>query len=308
MHHVTPYFLKSFRGIENKDYRYHVLNRIGSSDLLDVIYDALDSLQSDKYTENTDNKQVYKVSELKKCETNRTVFAWFHMGRYGNRSEIIDLLTSNTTYNKSTNNADVYRFFIAFKLPIDEEYGYSVIHGIRTMGVKTLVYQSIYELLKARTNFSLNMDVASHADVAEEWKNSVTKELVLKRFVVSDDIADQLKSFPTSDDFELDLVVRSKRGRNINSNMEDWANSESEYGKFLEYSKINNLCSETKMVVELGGKRRTFSLNKDLGEQMSKVDVQEEDVVMEDGNPTYESMTVFCCDLIEDLYRSTTGG
>lgn len=308
MHHVTPYFLKSFKGIENRVHTYHKLNKVGASDLFDVIYEALNSLQGEKYTENTKDKQVYKVSELQKCTVDRTIYAWFHMGRYGSRSEIIDLLSGDTTYNKTTNNADVYRFFIAFKLPLDEEYGYSVIHGIRTMGVKTLVYRQIYELLKSKTKASLTMDVASHAEVASEWKKSVTKELVLKRFTVSDDLSDQLSSLPTSEDFEVDLVVRSKRGRNISSNLDDWADSKSEYGKFLEFAKENELYSEARMVVELGGRRRTFILNKDLGEQMSKIDVEEVDVIMEDGNPTYASMQVFCRELIDDVYKSTTGG
>ena len=293
MHSISPYTLRSYNphSTEKKfEDRYSKLGQAGQSDMFKVFKGYISS-QDDTYKLVEDTKQVYRFCDFRFDEARRSIDGWIWAGVYGTKNDIIDIETGKPDFEKTQKHAEIIRHYVRFWIPANLNEGIALLHGFRNHGIKTILFNVLSAEFKRATTFTLHMNPLAYEKAFNEWKDAATKEIKVTRFTGLDDKADIVRKLGHNE-----VEVSFKRG-NL-GRLSDYLNPESDQARAIEVLKP--LCATVKAKVKVGDKSRTFTLGAPVAQQVCQIELDEEDVLMKDGNPVNESLHGWCTDLLKE--------
>ncbi|PXX53266.1 hypothetical protein SAMN05660489_05976 [Pseudomonas sp. LAMO17WK12:I10] len=300
MHAIAPYSIRFYDPNSNEkniEDRYSKLDKIGAYDAFKVLEDYVNRLD-DKFVIVEETKQVYRFKGMKTFPERRQVAGWFEVGSYGVKNDIIDIKTGNVDYKKTQENAEIIRHYVRFFVPVGFNEGIALLHSFKGGGIKTLLHDLLrVEFLKI-TRLNMQMNPLAYKKAFVAWEKAYAKELRLTKFEGMNDITDQIKRLGHK---EQQLVIKPPSRASL-GRFKDYLDPNSEEYKVVEY--LSPMCAHVKVVFELDGKKRTFTIGRPADEQVCEIAIDEEDVDFVAGNPESKSLHKWCTRVLQDLADS----
>lgn len=299
MHSISSYCIRCYdreKEVPNTEDKYLSLGYVGKIDTYNVIKDCLIGLKTQAYTLIEESKQIYVVSELEFDDNTRIVKGILESGKYGTKNDIINIETKQIDYQKLQNHAEMVKYYFLFFIPKDQNEGIALLQSFGNLGIKTIIYDIISDKFKNLTNLNLQMNPLAYDKAFNEWKDGIVQEFKLNKFIPPTDLATAVNSYAhgTTTSNLIIKATKSNFGR-----LKDYFRRGTKEAELVEV--ITRECSTVKALVQVGDKKRTFTVNKyDTPRQICKIELNESDVNMVDGNPTYESIDNFCLTLLEE--------
>ena len=285
MHSISPYAMRCFNpAIESKNIedKYCVLDKIGQHDLYNLLKIFI-SAKTENYHLVEDTKQVYKFSGMSFNDDTRHIYGWFQVGTYGIKTDIINIESGQVDFKKAQNNAEIINHYLHMFIPAGFNEAICMMHSYRGHGVKTLFTAIFCPYFREETALNLQLSPLAYEKAIEAWQEANTKELKITKFEGLKDIADQIINLGHE---EQELIIKPPR-KGTFGQLKDFFNKNSEQAKIVEV--LSELGSQVKTVVELNGKKRTFTVGADATNSVCRIDV-DDSVLMQDGAPTIESL------------------
>ena len=297
MHAIAPYSIRFFdpnSTAKNIEDRYSKLDKVGAHDAFKVLQDYVNRLD-DKFVIAEDTKQVYRFKGMKVFAAKRHIAGWFEVGSYGVKNDIIDIKTGNVDYQKTQENAEIIRHYIRFFVPAGFNEGIALLHTFKGAGIKTLLHDLLRAEFVKVTKLNLQMNPLAYKKAFVSWKKASAKEIRLTRFEGAKDITDQIKKLGHK---EQQLIIKPPSRESLGK-FKDYLDPNSKEYQVVEY--LSPMCAQVKVVVELDGKRRTFTIGRPADEQVCEIAIEEEDVDFIAGNPDGNSLHKWCTIVLQDL-------
>jgi len=295
MHAIAPYLFRVF----NKDIngpvekRYSTLDKLGSHDLYDLLKRFIKANQS-QYIMIEESKHVYMFSDVTFDDNKRYISGIFNVGIYGVRTDIINITTGSVDFEKAKNNAEIIKHYVQFYIPKGVNEAIACMHTFRGTGVKTLFYDLFSADFKSKTNLTLQMNPLSYDKAMSSWMDGEAKELKLTKFEGVSDIADQIRKLGHN---EKELIIKPKRNKSLGK-LRDFLSPGSEQVKAIE--AMEKFGSQVKTVIEINGKRRTFSVGRHKTAALCEIEMTDS-VELNDGMPELKSMNIWVTEIINDF-------
>lgn len=297
MHAIAPYSIRFFdpnSAAKNIEDRYSKLDKVGAQDAFKILQDYVNRLD-DKFVIVEDTKQVYRFKGMKVDVAKRQIAGWFEVGSYGVKNDIIDIKTGNVDFQKTQQNAEIIRHYIRFFVPAGFNEGIALLHTFKGGGVKTLLHDLLRAEFLKLTKLNLQMNPLAYKQAFVSWKKAVAKEIKLTRFEGAQDITDQIKGLGHK---EQQLIIKPPSRQSLGK-FKDYLDPNSKEYKIVEY--LSPMCAQVKVLVELDGKKRTFTIGRPADEQVCEIAIEEEDVDFIAGNPEAKSLHKWCTIVLQDL-------
>ena len=284
MHALSPYLLRCFNNDlgGKREQRYSTLDKIGSYDLFELIKSFIKNI-SKSYNIQEKTKQVFQFSDISFDDKKREVFGWFNVGYYGIKTDIIDIKTGKVDFEKAQNNAEIIRHYIHFYIPRGVNEGMAFFHSYRGNGIKTLFYTLFAEYFKDITKLNIQMNPLAYDKAVNAWLDATAKEIKLTKFTGLSDAADQIKKLGHN---EQELIIKPPRKGSL-GRLRDYLTKGND--KLAAVEALSEFGSQVKTVVELNGKKRTFSVGANSSNSVCEIEL-DDDVIMDEGIPNISSM------------------
>lgn len=284
-----------------------VLNDIKSSDLLDF-FDEFFKNNSDKPLIASGKNVSFVFENVIKDVKERTITLWMRHGKYGIGSQIRDAFTGEHKYSQSPREANLIDHFVSIKLPDQRKSGVLVCHAISGDGIKTDLSEILRESFKNTFGEKMNLkfEPLGYKKALNNWlENGVTKTIRVVGFKKLTDVADELQYGGVG---THEWLMKPPKGKSFGflKNFFQKGSKERELIKVIEGE-----AASVKTIVEMDGKKRVFSVKDGEKSKVVIVEIPEDEIILEDGNPVYESIRVwvddFISDILTDLYPADGG-
>ncbi|MFL1501120.1 hypothetical protein ACI77J_09630 [Pseudomonas sp. O64] len=297
MHAIAPYSIRFFdpnSAAKKIEDRYSKLDKVGAYDAFKVLVDYFNRVD-DKFVIAEDTKQVFRFKGMTIYAAQRQVAGWFEVGSYGVKNDIIDIKTGKVDYQKTQENAEIIRHYVRFFVPAGFNEGIALLHSFKGAGIKTLLHDLLRAEFQKITKLNLQMNPLAYKKAFISWENAKAKEIRLTKFEGMNDLTDQIKKLGHK---EQQLIIKPP-SRSSLGQFKDFLDPNSEKYQVVEY--LSPMCAHVKIVVELGDKRRTFTIGRPADEQVCEIAIDEEDVDFVAGNPVAKSLHEWCTIVLQDL-------
>lgn len=299
MHSLSAYTLKVHDNLLDgpRGERYHELDNIRTNDMLDFIHAFLESLKKEMH-DDKDTKKTIQVVDVEK--SGRSVFGWLEYGEYGLAGSIVDIKSKKKTHDKKHDETDVKSLYFNFCLPKKSKAGIVLLHTAGNKGVKSFFHKEFGSYFNKMVGLNVQMPPLAHEGSVKEWLDkSDVKEIRLGRYTLTDQGADIADNLGVE---RAELILKPKRGmgfgniKGLRSKM-DGANR-----SYIEI--LSGFAVDVKAVVESGGRKKVLSLRN--GEPIAAIDIDEENVVMENGSPNPGSLHKYAQDLMKEFVQKVS--
>lgn len=263
----------------------HRLDNICERDLYALLTSFIQSRVEFKKVES--KKQVYKFDEVHFDKVNRVISGWMHYGKYGVRSEIININSNKKEFDKQTQNADMSKFFFQFWIPFGTD-GISLFHTIKKDGVKSIFHSEFQEYFtRVIPGRVLQLNSLTYEKALQKWVNASITEIKALRFKGHTDIADVPTSFGGH---HIDYVIRPHKNSRLGKLSSILSESTDEAALVEE---LDELSDDIVVSLELDGiKKKKLRIGRNSRKALCEI-VLTEDVELIDGMPTLSSLRKF---------------
>lgn len=294
MHSLSPYLFRCYnhQSSGSREQRYGALDNIKGIDLLDFLHRFM-LRRSEKYTILDEQKLVYIFSDITFDKTKREGFAYFNVGTYGMRTDIINVETGDIDFEKAEKNAEIIKHFVYFFIPKGFNEALVFTHSFRGNGIKTLFHALILSAFKEITALNLQMNPLAYEAGVRAWLDGATKEVKIVRFSGFTDPADAIKNLGNS---EQELVIRPPRKGTL-GRLKDYFDEASPQHRSVEL--LNAFGDQVKTVVEINGKKRTFSVGSKATNTICEIEF-DDDIEYDEGVPKLDSVVKWTRTLVNE--------
>lgn len=300
MHSISPYAIRCCNPALPAKQRYFTLDKIGQNDLFELIKNFI-TPKIGSHSSNKDSKQTYSFSDVTFDKNQRKIYGFFNVGNFGIANDIINSDTGATEFTKTIKSADVIKHYFQFFLPIGYDEGFCVFYSYRGNGIKTLFYEEFNPIFKSTTTFKLQMNPLSYEKAFKAWSDANVKEIKVTKFSNVPDPAD-IPKYKGHIEAEITLKPDGKLlsfGKFVN-----FQKSGTDENALAEY--LNGIGSQTKAVVQIGTKKRTFAIGANESNSICQIEL-DNTVIINDGIPDLSSIHIFSDGIIgeytDELYK-----
>lgn len=103
------------------------------ADLIEILYDRLDSLQND-LSHNPEEQKLTRVSTLHRHD--RTITGIIETGEYGFESELIDVGRRRLSHRRTTTEAEMLPFYFLIDIPESADEGIMILERFKQFGIR----------------------------------------------------------------------------------------------------------------------------------------------------------------------------
>lgn len=302
MHSLLPYSMRCFSPElpgDQKD-KYAILDKIGQFDIYVLLKTFIES-KTTEFNIIEDSKQVYRFDSMVFDDDKRLIFGWLKAGYYGRKTDIINIATGKVDFEKTINNAEITNHFVYFFLPKALNKGISLLHAYRGNGVKTLFFSLFSRYFNGITTRNLQMHSLSYDKALKSWMDGNTKEIRLIRFAGWADSSDTLLNLGAN---EQELILKAPK-KGAFGKFRDYFNNNSDQAKAVE--ALSSQCAQVKTVIQLGDKKRTFTVGSSDSTTMYAIDAPDE-LILVDGNPEFDAIKEWCEEISIEFFNEMFPG
>jgi hypothetical protein len=312
MHAITPYLIKSFEGTdkEKKESKYFNLSDVRGKDLLILLHEYMKSKSAHVY-DFSEEKRVFKFSDISFDSKKRTVSAFLVAGFYGFKSDIIDISSGAIRFPKSESDAEVLRHFVQFTVPPGSSEAIGLFHKSRGIGIKSLFDKLFKAHFRSETQSSLQITPYAHTEAVRECaKGARVKKIQVKGFVPSTDIAANLNKLgECNTEFFITPKMKKKGIRSSFGLLSDFLTPEANSVQNQVVTLLSSQGASVRTVAELNGATRTFEVGANSEGVACDIPFAEDtdNVELEGGQPTFLSTKTWAEILTNDILKGVYG-
>ncbi|MGY4043342.1 hypothetical protein [Aeromonas hydrophila] len=294
-HAVSAYAVRVFNKEVSRraDDRYHLLNKIGAYDLLELIHVFCTGRKD--YTTIADSKQAYRIIIKNHDPAKRMISGWIEYGHFGMQSNIVDIVNKKVDYTKKPTNADMGLYYFLLWIPQNAAHGIAIFHTIRGDGVKTLFQKEFCDYIKTYVDRTLQMNNLTFDRVLQSWANADTKEIVALRLKDYSDIADVPVALGN---VHASLSIKPQRKGKL-SKLGAYLKKGSTEAILVE--QLDDVCDDIKILVEMNGRKKTFRIGKKKRKGNSEIEIPDDEVNFRAGVPEFSSLNKWSLGLLNDF-------
>lgn len=303
MHSISSYMIRIFdRTIKskNREDKYVPLGYVKERDSYEIMKTYLTHLKESGFTKEDNSKQMHSINELNCDDEKRLIVGTLTAGKFGIQSNLVNTQTQQIEYVKQTNQADTIDYYFLLYIPKDENKGIALFQGYQTGGIKSIIHDALNLGIEVITGLKLHINPLPYAQVFSEWENASVTEIKVNEISPPTDIADATNKL-TNAVTELKGTCSykiSKKGAAF-GRFRNFFDTDTNEKKLIEV--ISGHGSSVKIVANINGKSRTFPVKNDPFSSLNKIILEEYDVVMENGKPTYKSINEFGIDMLNNI-------
>lgn len=302
MHSVSPYLFRCYnKSLTGRiELRYSTLDNLGTHDLYYLLRAFIEA-NSTSYKIVEDTKQVYQFESMTYNDATREISGWFNVGQYGIKTDIINVQTGDVDFEKAQNNAEIIKHYVHFFIPRGFNEAMAFMHSYRGIGIKTLFLSLFSVYFKTQTNLVIQMNPLVYDNAMNAWLDATAKEIKLTKFVGLNDITDQIRLLGHS---EQELIIKPPRRGGLGK-LRDYLNPNSRQRQAIEV--MGEYGSQVKTVVEIDGKRRTFSVGRNRTSALCEIEL-DENVSQPEGVPELESINSWVREIVAEYAETMYPG
>ena len=212
-------------------------------------------------------------------------------GEYGVESEIVNSETGDVTYTKSQNEADVMPFGCGIFVPAGQHRcGLLVFQSIGQYGIVTIMKRYIEKYLHYVNNgLRLFAEPVMPRDYATKlFEQGILKSVRMIRYDIPDDAAERYGLDRNVREIVEERVIRKPAGflRNCSTKIRQFFDHERDISEIIQIADFQ--VDDLKLEFQNGRRIKTMSL-KNIDKLVVSEDITE-DVLLENGHPTFESL------------------
>ena len=243
---------------------------------------------------NDDNQAIYDILYLR-----------VKTGEYGEESEIVDKDTGETTHTKSVDEADVMPFGCCVIVPRGNyTEGIVLVQSLGRNGITGLIKKKFNEHVK---EIDTQLRIVMNSIVPSQYMERILRDGVLRAirlisYGIPDDEADRYGVDRGTTRIIRERVLRKPTGfvRNKYESIMECIRGQRTYDRIVELDDFE--INDFKMEFAFGKRTKTISM-RGLDKLVINEDVTEE-VNMENGHPTFESLCNIMRNIGEDYLRA----
>jgi len=267
-------------------------------DFLHVLQQYLQDIQQTKVLQ----KPRKTISVEKMVSESRDVFGVLKSGEYGIEADFHDVDSGQIIPRaRKERHSEVLPFFFHFHLPRGMK-GLLILQMFKALGVKTNLQRTLNEHLKPMgIHVELNRLISQN--LLEQIEKSRLVELRLIRYDVPMDIADKVHNGDAEEIIE-ERVYRVKRNKNLSlpQAIKDLLSDR----QTAYYEILDEKYNEIKAIIQKGRSKITLTFGEnDIFREFMALD--EEDMPLDRGYPTYDYLKVKSKDYLEHLQEHLGG-
>lgn len=298
--------------VRTEEHRNLELHDIYGISLLNHIYNKA-NLQVNDYDKDVASENVFTYCHVS-METVRNhvgqgiydiLYLRVKTGEYGEESEIVDSDTGMTTYTKSVGEADVMPFGCSIIVPCGEfTEGIVLAQSLGRNGITSIIKKKLNEYIK---DLRASLRVVMNPIIPQQYmqrllNNGVLNTLRLVKFGIPDDDAERYGIDRGARKSIEERVIRKPTGfvRNQYERIMECLRGERTYDTIIELDDFE--IDDLKMEFSFGKRQKTISMR-----GLERLTVNEDvtnDVVIENGHPTFESLCRVMQEIGEEYLRA----
>ncbi len=229
---------------------------------------------------NEENQDIYEI-----------LFLRVKTGEYGIESEIIDKETGAISYNKKAVEADIFPFGCCIMIPCGVyASGVIILQSTGNNGIKKIISRKLDEYIKKiNQNYRCFMGTIVPKVYMENYlNNGILQSIRLIRYKMPDDVADSYGIDRGIKGMVEERVIKKPRGfirRNIDS-IKSCMNGDKRYDEIIQIENFE--IDDLKLDFRMGSRTKTISMRN--LDNLIAVDDVTNDVILENGNPNFDSL------------------
>lgn len=234
-------------------------------------------------------------------KTGNSVVGLANAGDYGFSNRLIDIGTGVTTYKKKQTDASLIPFFFEMYLPARQRKGILLSQRIGQSGVKSLLEAVVIgEFTKQYPDYKIDIrPVMPEAAVKALLKKATLHEVRFIQSVIPSDIADRFNKTKTSQEGEIEVIIRPQRRGYLNSGaILDFLSGNKTVDDLIEIDSFAP--DNVKVEISLDGRRRVIDFGR-LGRLRASFDISQDVNLGHDGYATFPSLREASASLVGDL-------
>lgn len=211
-----------------------------------------------------DSQQLFRCEHIPTMSGKNASFSYLifsvYSGRYGYKAKIVNRVSKETTYEKSTDEAEEKQFYITVVIPSDSastvaKRGLLLFQEIGVYGVKTITCNYMSRFFAEHYKISLSItNLAPDFFLQRIFDNGIIRKIRLSQYATSCDSADRL--YGAGFQREERTLTPFKVTHALKAELKHVSKSKYNFYHFegIDYSDV-------RMVVDIGGRTRTINLH-----------------------------------------------
>lgn len=304
---VSLYYM---RVTERRKPEPQILNAFdGSTDLLDVVHDALKEHQGNSVEIKGGTRRTYITNDLKRKK--RVLEGSVEVGNSGYTASIKDVKTNKEMFKQRPDQAHMIPLYVRFWVPEKQRFALAALQHYGDAGCKSSMNSILLGYFHNKfSDYTFAMRQVVPKQYAEKVvKNGAIKELRFIQYGVGKDIANMYggKGLPAG---VANMEVRVVAQNNNQLGWTQWM-SQAIQGKRVNLQKgaieVDSFkCDDFRMRVNFNGKDKMLKVE-DFIRLNSRIDVSGEVSMGADGHPDRESISQICEALMAQITKEDTG-
>lgn len=254
--------------------------------------------------EKRDGKRMTRVAKLAANGNQTFVCGRFQTGEYGFTSELVDVDANQVSHERGKNEAEMIPFFFSVAIPKQSTWGILTLQRFKNLGIHDfLVPKMCFDFSEQYPGARLVVEkLVPQTLVKALYDGALVKEMRFVSYKMPSAVEDALGSsgFEPHVD-EVELVVKAKR-KGVLPKIATIKQVISGEANLSAVATIPNWHYDAlKLVVEVGGRRRTIDVGKPY-KVTSNLDITEEVDLASDGHPDWTQIIPASTSFCEDLF------
>jgi hypothetical protein len=307
MHSLACYRIRCFDkeiSSKNKDDKYISLDNVRNKDTFLILKEFFKQNLETRIRDDHD-KSVHQFDAPNFNDEDRVISGWMKLGHYGIKSDIIDVKTGDTDYNKDIDKAEMVNYYYHITLPRGKSNGIVLFHRINGNSIKTKFFNAFSEYFKTSTNLTLQIKAISPSNAVVEWHDALAKEISIIGVggapikSVYNDIADEINCKLNSHK-KTEVTVTVSPGRNHDfGKYQDILFKKDGQPNIIEI--LTPVAKKIKVTFEKNKRRKAFIFGTRSKDFICDIELPEDLIDIKTGIPTEESILKFCNEVAEDF-------
>lgn len=267
----------------------------GSHSMSEFICDYLRAIRDDQFV-NEESQRVLRSG--RHTELDDKTCGLLYSGAYGYAAEGVNIHTSERSYQRSPEDAEVIPFYYQFVLPAGKLVGIMILQRHGTHGLVTPLCTALRdEFTDKHPDHMIEFARLVPTEIVQDLIDGEVRGIQITTYTVPNDIADKFR-FLGNLQQEGKFTVKYSAKRNAPFQEPEWLrNIRNNRGRIVEFPiELENIQAEVKISVKYGTKTRVMNLS-DPSSIAPYIDATDDLDISIEGHPTFESINQYCDEL-----------
>ncbi|NLI90183.1 MAG: hypothetical protein GX366_07235 [Epulopiscium sp.] len=266
-------------------------------EFIEIVREFVD-INNANYTNDLNLERLFKCDDCLEGifkDEGRAVFKYIcgivKTGEYGVVSEIVNIETGNTEYNKGIEDADVLPFYYFIAMPVGAaERGIIIFQSLGRYGIKTIFEKRLQEYIKQLSDdIKLNIGTIVPMEYVNRYmEHGVLQKIRMIRYDIPHDLSDRVGINNGVEATYEERIIHKPSGfiRRKEQQIKECLRGQRLCNTIIEIDDFDY--DALKLEFKLGNTSKTISLN-----NIDSLNINEDitaDVEIENGHPTQESI------------------